>query len=1043
MDDQIPLLIRELSPQELKSIKQKIQNLYDEATKFDSDFSEMAPIPITTAAEIFKDYSNPATELKEIAKKNRVELRVIAQVFSDKIMKERYQYLSKNNPLRIVKEFDIDRPLLLDFAVLLRTVDEPTTVFICSINGLCITISQVLLSLSLLNTYLEDPLPTTSILSIPFGQIEDKTNLFMMNAGLLVDSMLALEDEEEIETNDCLNDIRFVSAAMNDVKEIRQRTKAIDNPLQSLHKFDLSVGNFLKFNSTKTVDNLKNNIKELENNRIRQLYPLATGEQLFQMIYNDIQDNMEVYAGFMKNNALNYYHGKIVKKSVNGSAFEVKLNSADMGTNTVLKVNRSALAYGKACDIDFPIGTRVIAYFKTRNRTEQRYLKNQWWPGTIGKDSNSDPNLEYLIFFDCDQEAYINRNFVRLHFDQAFDSKLDGEKYFVVPSENYSKAPAGRTEFLKNYLYSNRTIHGNSIGTTIAAINNRKVYQANILDIDRDLFLLRYNKTDRNTETEPGRGCTDLRCYLHNHFDEYVYRGSTTKLNPPDEKRTMRRNRFKGGPSTTTISSSSNDTKIPTARKSTSTLKVDASRSSSVFEDDDYDIKEKKEKAKKVKRMELKAPQWDQHFERTVHEKHGPNCLKKYVSKIKEISEKTWGKKFTKSPYFIPFANGWTRKTLVYSSVYSAKRHTKGYIVYESPCGESFHRIEQIAEYLQVTESKLPIFYFTFNANIKPEILCKEFYDGSLIDPDYAMGMEDAPIPVVNAVHPGIGKPKMVYNIKRYAHDENIKKLLQEFAFQTVCYCECKDDCSDPKKCSCQQLTYNEHARLDDQLQAPYPLYQNGCVDYKVQSGIYECNNLCHCKRDLCYNYVAQRKVIIPLQLFLTPQSGWGVRTLVDIPKGSFISTYSGEILNNALAEQLKHSDVYYAETDLIEDFENVKLDKGLDIPDEGVEIDMPQPTGPKDGIQLTDYFQDDLTFIVDAFDEGNIGRFFNHSCEPNMFVQNVFTDTHDLRLPCLAFFASREVKAGTELCWDYGYTNYDRKVRCHCGAAKCRGYLM
>lgn len=78
---------------------------------------------------------------------------------------------------------------------------------------------------------MEDPLPTTSILSIPFGQIEDKTNLFMMNAGLLVDSMLALEYEEEIETNDCLNDIRFVSAAMNDVKEIRQRTKAIDNPL--------------------------------------------------------------------------------------------------------------------------------------------------------------------------------------------------------------------------------------------------------------------------------------------------------------------------------------------------------------------------------------------------------------------------------------------------------------------------------------------------------------------------------------------------------------------------------------------------------------------------------------------------------------------------------------------------------------------------------------------------------------------------------------------------------------------------------------------
>lgn len=180
---------------------------------------------------------------------------------------------------------------------------------------------------------------------------------------------------------------------------------------------------------------------------------------------------------------------------------------------------------------------------------------------------------------------------------------------------------------------------------------------------------------------------------------------------------------------------------------------------------------------------------------------------------------------------------------------------------------------------------------------------------------------------------------------------------------------------------------------------------------------------------------------------------------MVDIPKGTFISTYSGEILDNALAEELKHSDAYYCETDLIEDFENVKMDKGLDLPDEGVgkyfyhsllanifvflEIDMPISSGPKEGIQLTKYFEDDLTFIIDAFDEGNIGRFYNHSCDPNMFVQNVFTDTHDLRLPTLAFFAARDVKAGTELTWDYGYTSYDRKIRCHCGSPKCRIWLM
>lgn len=32
------------------------------------------------------------------------------------------------------------------------------------------------------------------------------------------------------------------------------------------------------------------------------------------------------------------------------------------------------------------------------------------------------------------------------------------------------------------------------------------------------------------------------------------------------------------------------------------------------------------------------------------------------------------------------------------------------------------------------------------------------------------------------------------------------------------------------------------------------------------------------------------------------------------------------------------------------------------------------------------------------------------HSCSPNMFVQNVFIDTHDLRFPWVAFFAKRLV---------------------------------
>lgn len=70
----------------------------------------------------------------------------------------------------------------------------------------------------------------------------------------------------------------------------------------------------------------------------------------------------------------------------------------------------------------------------------------------------------------------------------------------------------------------------------------------------------------------------------------------------------------------------------------------------------------------------------------------------------------------------------------------------------------------------------------------------------------------------------------------------------------------------------------------------------------------------------------------------------------------------------------------------------------------------------------------------------------FQHSCEPNMFLQNVFIDTHDLRFPRLALFTSQPVAAGTEMRWDYNYivdSVPNRQIKCECGAKLCRGRLL
>ncbi|XP_055215822.2 histone-lysine N-methyltransferase SETDB2 isoform X5 [Gorilla gorilla gorilla] len=47
--------------------------------------------------------------------------------------------------------------------------------------------------------------------------------------------------------------------------------------------------------------------------------------------------------------------------------------------------------------------------------------------------------------------------------------------------------------------------------------------------------------------------------------------------------------------------------------------------------------------------------------------------------------------------------------------------------------------------------------------------------------------------------------------------------------------------------------------------------------------------------------------------------------------------------------------------------------------------------------------------FLLDATKEGNVGRFLNHSCCPNLLVQNVFVETHNRNFPLVAFFTNRK----------------------------------
>lgn len=56
------------------------------------------------------------------------------------------------------------------------------------------------------------------------------------------------------------------------------------------------------------------------------------------------------------------------------------------------------------------------------------------------------------------------------------------------------------------------------------------------------------------------------------------------------------------------------------------------------------------------------------------------------------------------------------------------------------------------------------------------------------------------------------------------------------------------------------------------------------------------------------------------------------------------------------------------------------------------------------------DILEEEPEFCMDAGSFGNVTRFINHSCEPNLFVQCVLSSHHDPRLARIVLFAAEDI---------------------------------
>uniref|UniRef100_A0A8C7XSM9 Euchromatic histone-lysine N-methyltransferase 1a n=1 Tax=Oryzias sinensis TaxID=183150 RepID=A0A8C7XSM9_9TELE len=251
---------------------------------------------------------------------------------------------------------------------------------------------------------------------------------------------------------------------------------------------------------------------------------------------------------------------------------------------------------------------------------------------------------------------------------------------------------------------------------------------------------------------------------------------------------------------------------------------------------------------------------------------------------------------------------------------------------------------------------------------------------------DISRGYEAVPITCVN----GVDSEPCPDNFK-YVPDSCVTSPLNiDNDITRLQHCSCADDCSS-SSCMCAQLSLRCWYDSDGRLPLDFCQFEPPVL--------FECNHSCSCWRS-CRNRVVQNGLRVRLQLFRTEKMGWGVRALQDVPQGAFVCEYVGEIIRDTEADKRESDSFLFT------------LDNKVDA------------------------------HCIDAKSFGNIGRFLNHLCEPNLLAVRVFTTHQDLRFPRIAFFSSRPIRAGEQIGIDYGENYWRVKSKyfsCQCGSSKCR----
>lgn len=222
---------------------------------------------------------------------------------------------------------------------------------------------------------------------------------------------------------------------------------------------------------------------------------------------------------------------------------------------------------------------------------------------------------------------------------------------------------------------------------------------------------------------------------------------------------------------------------------------------------------------------------------------------------------------------------------------------------------------------------------------------------------------------------------------------------MEDFESEYSVGCSCAIECR--VGCPCTRGTANYvDARIVDEKLADIP--------------IFECNARCECGPN-CGNRLVQTGPLSCLTVREVADKGLGLFTSAAIRKGQFICEYAGEVIGLREARR--------------------KIEANSKLNAMNYVLVVREHVGDRA-----------IVTCIDPERFGNVGRYANHSCDPNSSLVPVRVE---VIVPRLCLFASRMIESGEEVTFDYaGGGLAANSVHCLsdkpclCGSNNCFGYL-